>query len=86
MKKHLLLSFSILFLGLSTSFAQQKVKEGSVNGGNLPSKDAILELESNTKGFLHTRISLVRTIDSAPLSAHTAGMISINGIFVQTLQ
>ncbi|MDQ1139978.1 hypothetical protein [Pedobacter agri] len=77
MRKQLLLGF-ILSMGAVTTFAQQKVKDGSITTGNLPNKDAILELESNNKGFLHTRVRLVRTTDAAPLSAHVAGMTLIN--------
>lgn len=42
-------------MGVTVSFAQQKVKDGTITTGNLPNKDAILELESNNEGFLHTR-------------------------------
>ena len=65
-------------MGVTVSFAQQKVKDGTITTGNLPNKDAILELESNNEGFLHTRVRLVRTTDAAPLAAHAAGMILIN--------
>jgi len=80
MRKHLFLSFLPIVIGVSVCFAQQKVKDGTVAAGNLPNKDAILELESNNKGFLHTRVRLVRTIDAAPLTAHAAGMILTNRI------
>ena len=58
--------------------AQQKVKDGSATGSNLPNKDALLELESTNKGLLHTRVALTRTTDSAPLTAHVAGMMVYN--------
>ncbi|MFW0718348.1 hypothetical protein [Pedobacter sp. N23S346] len=78
MNKHLLLSLTGLILSISVSFAQQKVKDGTITGTNLPNKDAILELESNDKGFLHVRIALVATINPAPLTAHVAGMMVYN--------
>ncbi|WP_316737737.1 hypothetical protein [Pedobacter aquatilis] len=78
MKKHLLLSFLTILVGTTVSYAQQKVKDGTVSAGNLPSKNALLELESNNKGFLHSRVRLVRTTDAAPLTDHVAGMILIN--------
>ncbi|WP_231458964.1 MULTISPECIES: hypothetical protein [unclassified Pedobacter] len=74
MKKQLLLSFLTILIGTTASYAQQKLKDGSVSSGNLPSKNAILELESANKGFLHTRIRLVKTSDAAPLTDHVAGM------------
>ena len=68
-----------LILGFhAVASAQQKVKDGSVVGSNLPNKDAILELESSNKGFLHVRVSLTRTTDSAPLTSHVAGMMVYN--------
>ncbi|KQN32480.1 hypothetical protein ASE92_17935 [Pedobacter sp. Leaf41] len=78
MNKHLLLSLTVLLLGGSTAFAQQKIKDGTINTSNLPNKDAILELETNNKGLLHTRVSLIRTTNAAPLSAHVAGMMVYN--------
>ncbi|RZJ83388.1 MAG: hypothetical protein EOO20_22875 [Chryseobacterium sp.] len=84
MKKHLLLG-CILSLAAFTTFAQQKVKDGTINNNNLPNKDAILELESNNKGLLHTRVALTRSTDASPLTAHVAGMILINQISDQML-
>ncbi|RZK93284.1 MAG: collagen-like protein [Pedobacter sp.] len=60
------------------AFAQQKVKDGSVTGNNLPNKDAILELESANKGLLHVRVALKATTNSFPLGAHVAGMMVYN--------
>ncbi len=57
---------------------QQKVKDGTTTGGNLPNKDAILELESSNKGILHTRVPLKATTNSFPLTAHVAGMMVYN--------
>jgi len=78
MNKHLLISLSALLLSFSVSFAQQKVKDGTITNGNLPNKDALLELESSNKGLLHTRVSLIRTTNAAPLTAHVAGMMVYN--------
>ncbi|TCD07563.1 hypothetical protein EZ449_13535 [Pedobacter frigidisoli] len=77
MKKHLLLSLGLMF-SILTVVAQQKVKDGTVTGSNLPNKDAILELESSNKGLLHVRVTLKATTNAFPLTAHVAGMISIN--------
>ncbi|WP_221451830.1 collagen-like protein, partial [Pedobacter sp. AK013] len=73
----------IIWIGLifgfpTLAFAQQKVKDGSVGGSNLPNKDAILELESANKGILHVRVALRLTTDAFPLSAHVAGMMVYN--------
>ncbi|MCZ4245940.1 beta strand repeat-containing protein, partial [Pedobacter punctiformis] len=79
MNKRLIFIFSLAILlsafGVS---AQQKVKDGTVAGGNLPNKDAILELESSNKGFLHTRVALKASTNAFPLSAHVAGMMVYN--------
>jgi hypothetical protein len=75
MNKHLLLSLTGFFMSISVSFAQQKVKDGTVTSETLFNRDAILELESSNKGLLHTRVKLIRTTESAPLSAHIAGMM-----------
>ncbi|WP_233166002.1 beta strand repeat-containing protein [Pedobacter sp. ASV12] len=60
------------------AFSQEKIKDGSVAGNNLSNKDAILELESISKGLLFTRVSLKATTDASPLSAHVAGMMVYN--------
>jgi hypothetical protein len=60
MKKVVFLSLIIIFCVLTT-FAQQKIKDGTISTGNLPVKDALLELESSNKGFLIARIKLVQT-------------------------
>ncbi|PWS30560.1 hypothetical protein [Pedobacter paludis] len=77
MKKHLLLCL-VLSLCMLVAFSQQKVKDGSVTGNNLPNKDAILELESANKGFLHVRVALKATTNAFPLTAHVAGMMVYN--------
>lgn len=72
----ILLSF---LLPATTLFAQSKIKDGSVTGsGALPSSNAILELESASKGFLLPRITLSSTTSFAPLSAHVEGITVYN--------
>lgn len=78
MKKQLLIGLGLLLLVYSAS-GQSKIKDGTVaNGGNLPNKDAILELESSGKGLLHARVALTGTANSFPLSIHVAGMMVYN--------
>jgi type IX secretion system PorP/SprF family membrane protein len=79
MKKHLLLLCAITLSAFSV-LAQQKVKDGTVSGNNLPNKDALLELESSNKGLLHVRVALIQSNNPAPLTAHVAGMF--NGIYI----
>lgn len=67
-----------LMLVSAVAFSQEKIKDGTVTGNNLPNKDAILELESMVKGLLFTRVSLKTTVDASPLSAHVAGMMVYN--------
>ncbi|SFC04434.1 hypothetical protein SAMN05421747_103240 [Parapedobacter composti] len=75
---------NLLFVVLITSvfytpiFAQQKVRDNTIQGTVLPNKDALLELESNSKGLLHARVQLRRADDAAPLSQHRAGMMVYN--------
>ena len=77
MKKQLLVFLTVSIFALNLS-AQQKVKDGTVTGGNLPNKDALLELESNNKGLLHVRVTLIESINPSPLTAHVAGMMVYN--------
>ena len=77
MRKKLLLVLC-LAMSLTAAFAQQKVKDGTITGSNLPNKDAVLELESSNKGLLHTRVALRLTTDFFPLTAHVPGMMVYN--------
>ncbi|MBT2564667.1 hypothetical protein J7E50_25855, partial [Pedobacter sp. ISL-68] len=77
MKKRLLLGFSFMLATLSVN-AQQKIKDGTISNGNLASKDALLELESNNKGLLHARVALIESTNPLPLSMHIAGMMVYN--------
>src|SRR5690606_33737863 len=76
-KKHLGLATALLLLAGSAA-AQQKLSDGTVGGGISANKNAILELSSTNKGLLHSRISLTRTTEASPLSAHEAGMMVYN--------
>ncbi|MBS1644684.1 MAG: hypothetical protein JST36_06555 [Bacteroidetes bacterium] len=59
--------------------AQTKIKDGTVTGSSsLPNANAILELESNNKGFLLPRVALDSTLLATPLSANVAGMTVYN--------
>uniref|UniRef100_UPI0029317461 hypothetical protein n=1 Tax=Pedobacter nototheniae TaxID=2488994 RepID=UPI0029317461 len=78
MNKFLLLSITGFLLSFSVSYAQQKVKDGTITGVSLPNKDAILELESSNKGLLYSRVELKGTKVASPLSAHVAGMMVYN--------
>ncbi|RZK15766.1 MAG: hypothetical protein EOO86_15935, partial [Pedobacter sp.] len=77
MKKSILFGLA-LTLSIFSAVAQQKMKDGSVAQNNLPNKDAILELESNNKGLLFSRVTLKDSKDPSPLSSHTAGMMVYN--------
>ena len=75
MKKTVLLLFWLMCAASLGSFAQQKIKDGTVSGGNLPNPNAILELESNNKGLLFPRVALTATTSPAPLTAFVNGMV-----------
>ncbi|SEL49481.1 autotransporter outer membrane beta-barrel domain-containing protein [Parapedobacter koreensis] len=77
-KVRLLVLLLFIFIAPATTFAQQKVRDNTIPGSVLPNKDALLELESNNKGLLHTRVQLRRTDDAAPLSQHRVGMMVYN--------
>lgn len=64
---------TILFcMFISGVFAQVGI------GTDTPNSDSALDISSSTKGVLISRVSLVETIDPAPLSNHVAGMIVYN--------
>ncbi|MBL7711139.1 MAG: hypothetical protein JNL13_01685 [Chitinophagaceae bacterium] len=59
----------------TVSSAQSKIKDGTVTSSStLPNANAILDLESNHKGFLLPRIGLSSTTSASPLTAHVRGM------------
>lgn len=77
MKKTLLCLTVAIFSG-AASFAQTKIKDGTVSSSTLPNANAILELESTSKGFLLPRVELNQTSSASPLTAHIAGMMVYN--------
>lgn len=79
MKKNLYLIGSLFLLGTAELKAQSKIKDGSVSGSSsLPNANAIMELESSSKGLLFPRVALSGTSSASPLSAHIAGMVVYN--------
>ncbi|NGM60751.1 hypothetical protein G5B30_02355, partial [Sphingobacterium sp. SGG-5] len=62
---------------MNIAAAQQKLSDNASSGAP-PNANAILELSSINRGLLHARVALVRTTESAPLSAHVAGMMLYN--------
>ena len=59
------------------TMAQMKIKDGTIVGtSNSPNANAILELESNNKGFLPPQIALSNT--STPALGSVAGMVIYN--------
>ncbi len=56
----LIVFVAILLAGLP-SFSQTKINDGTVGGSSLPNSSAILEVESNNKGILLSRVSLTTT-------------------------
>ncbi|QPH41448.1 hypothetical protein [Pedobacter endophyticus] len=77
-QKRLFFFVVVLSISIASSFAQQKVKDGTVSGGNLPNANAILELETSNKGLLLPRVELRATTQASPLSAFVNGMVVFN--------
>lgn len=67
-----------LMMMTASAMAQTKIKDGSVSSTAQPGANAILELESNSKGLLLPRVALTALNNTAPLSAHVAGMTVYN--------
>lgn len=62
-------------------FAQLAQAQVTIGSGQVPNKDAILDLKQETKttkGLLLPRVSLEQTTISNPLSAHVEGMVVYN--------
>lgn len=72
----MLLAASILLSGAS-AFSQTKINDGTVGGSSLPNGSAILEVESNNKGLLLSRVSL-----SATTTWGLAGATPVAGMLV----
>lgn len=69
----------ILFILAALTFtiaAKAQVKVGGASP--TPNADAILELESTSKGMILPRVALTNTTSFAPLSAHVQGMTVYN--------
>ena len=56
-----LIAFVAILLAGLPSFSQTKINDGTVGGSSLPNASAILEVESNNKGVLLSRVSLTTT-------------------------
>ncbi|GGN13114.1 hypothetical protein GCM10010967_56550 [Dyadobacter beijingensis] len=77
MKRNLLLLTIALASGCAT-YAQTKIKDGTIVSPGLSNANAILELESANKGLLLPRVALEQTSIASPLNAHIAGMVVYN--------
>ncbi|MCE7039144.1 hypothetical protein [Dyadobacter sp. CY312] len=77
MKRNFLLLTIALASGFAT-YAQTKIKDGTVVSPALPNVNAVLELESTNKGLLLPRVTLEQTSAASPLNAHVAGMVVYN--------
>lgn len=75
MKKVLLL---LCILASSGAYAQTKIKDGSMPGPVTPNAAAILELESNNKGLLLTRVELANTSTWGLAGTGVQGMLVYN--------
>ncbi len=68
-----------LAMGLTiVTNAQTKIKDGTISSGSLPNAGAVLELESNNKGLLNTRVSLTNTEVWGLAGTPVAGMMVYN--------
>lgn len=68
----------LLLLNTSPVFLQTKIDDGSISPSNPVNPNAVLELESNSKGLLPPRVPLTSILSPAPMTAHEAGMIVFN--------
>jgi len=79
MNKYLLSVATLMLMSAQYALAQSKIKDGTVSGTSvLPDSNAVLDLESNTKGLLVPRVTLTATNNPSPLTAHKAGMLIYN--------
>ena len=79
MSSKLCLFMALVLISIGYSQAQIKVQETVANAViTLPDANAILELESNNKGLLFSRVPLVGLTNPSPLSAHVLGMMVFN--------
>ncbi|MFD2553102.1 collagen-like domain-containing protein [Sphingobacterium tabacisoli] len=77
--------FIISFFIIGGVKGQSKISDSS-GDRSLPSKNAILELNSKTRGLLHARVELRETKDPYPLAAHEAGIMVFNTKAVADVQ
>ncbi|QBQ41746.1 collagen-like protein [Sphingobacterium psychroaquaticum] len=75
--KHKYSIFIGFLLAQGSVMAQSKVSDDSGTNA-LPSKNAILELNSTKRGLLHARVELKATANPYPLTAHEAGIMVFN--------
>src|SRR6218665_894302 len=72
MNKKIIFLSAVLFSAVMSA----QVKIGGTDG--TPNPNAMLDVEATNKGMLLPRLALQQTVDSAPLSAHVAGMTVYN--------
>jgi len=72
MNKKIIFLSAVLFSAVMSA----QVKIGGTDG--TPNPNAMLDVEATNKGMLLPRLALEETVDSAPLSAHVAGMTVYN--------
>ncbi|WP_344823158.1 hypothetical protein [Rurimicrobium arvi] len=68
----------LLFLQTGVTYAQTKIKDGTIASSSLPNVNAILELESNKRGVVFPRLALISTNSASPLTTFLQGMIVYN--------
>ncbi|MGC4056760.1 MAG: hypothetical protein QM743_01390 [Chitinophagaceae bacterium] len=68
----------LLFLQTGVTYAQTKIKDGTIASSSLPNANAILELESNKRGVVFPRLALISTNSASPLTTFLQGMIVYN--------
>ena len=62
----------------AATYAQQKISDGTVTPAAAINANALLDLQSTSKGLLLPRVQLTSTTAFAPLAAHVAGMTVYN--------
>ena len=67
--------YFLLFVSIYTTNAKAQVTIGSLDS---PEKGAVLELKSDTLGFLPPRVELTDLTSPDPLSVHVEGMVVFN--------
>ncbi len=78
MKKAFFVAGYVIIACLSSN-AQSKIKDGTVTPSPaIPAANAILELESNNKGFIPPRVALTGSTDITTIANPTDGMIAYN--------